>query len=145
VNARRKLLTAHFRLSEFDSLDGALVPGSAEDDVRNWCRWIGEPLRERFGAVRVHSGYRSAARNAIVGGAPRSVHLLLTPLPDRGRKSSQLAVAADVTCAKGSPGSWALWFQEHRQAHHQLRRRGRGGLGHYDSFVHLDTGPARDW
>ncbi len=144
-DARRTLLTANFRLSEFDSRDGALVPGGAEDDVRNWCRWIGEPLRERFGAVTIHSGYRSFARNEVVGGASQSVHLLRTPLPDRARGSSALAVAADVTCARGGPGSWALWFQEHRQAHERLGRHHRGGLGHYPAFVHLDTGQLRSW
>jgi hypothetical protein len=145
VNARDTLLTAHFKLAEFDSRDGALVPGAAEADVRSWCRWIGEPLRARFGAVTIHSGYRSAARNLAVGGATQSVHLLRTPLPDRGRASSAVAVAADVTCARGAPASWALWFLEHRQAHEQLGRRGRGGVGHYDAFVHLDTGAARRW
>ncbi len=145
MNARHTLLTAHFRLSEFDSRDGALVPGAAEDDVRNWCRWIGEPLRERFGPVTIHSGYRSAARNLVVGGASHSVHMLRTPLPDRGRSSSALAVAADVTCERGGPASWAMWFLDHRQAHHHLGRRGRGGVGHYPGFVHLDTAAARRW
>jgi hypothetical protein len=145
IDARRTLLTRHFRLFEFDSRDGARVPGAYEDDVRNWCRWVGEPLRARFGAVHILSGYRSDARNAAVGGASRSVHLLRTALPDRAGSSSAVAVAADVTCAKGSPASWAAWFLEHRQAHEHLGRRGRGGLGHYPGFVHLDTGPARSW
>jgi hypothetical protein len=145
MDARHTLLTAHFRLSEFDSRDGALVPAAAEDDVRNWCRWIGEPLRQAFGPVTVHSGYRSLARNEVVGGASKSVHLLRTPLPDRGYGNTRLAVAADVSCERGAPASWALWFLDHRQAHDQLARRGRGGLGHYRSFVHLDTGPKRRW
>ncbi len=145
MKARHTLLTAHFRLDEFDSRDGALVPGSAEDDVRRWCEWIGEPLRARFGPVTILSGYRSFAHNRAVGGAPLSVHLLRTPLPDRGRSSSALAVAADVTCEQGGPASWALWFLDHRHAHPQLGSRGRGGLGHYPSFVHLDTGPRRRW
>jgi uncharacterized protein YcbK (DUF882 family) len=145
MDARRTLLTAHFRLSEFDSRDGALVPGAHEDSVRKWCEWIGEPLRARFGAVTILSGYRSYARNELVGGAPYSVHLLRTPLPDRGLRSSAVAVAADVRCRRGSPASWALWFLDHRQAHPHLGRYHRGGLGIYDSFVHLDTGPARRW
>jgi hypothetical protein len=145
IDARRTLLTAHFRLSEFDSHDGALVPGEHEDDVRRWCEWIGEPMRARFGAVAITSGYRSAAHNRAVGGARASVHLLRTPLPDRGRSSSAIAVAADVTCENGSPGAWALWFLDHRQAHHHLGRHGRGGIGHYDGFVHLDTASARRW
>jgi hypothetical protein len=145
LDARRTLLTAHFTLAEFDSRDGALVHGRHEDDVRNWCRWIGEPLRARFGAVTIHSGYRSYARNRLVGGAPNSVHLLRTPLPDRGAGSTAVAVAADVTCDHGAPSSWAHWFLEHRAAHPQLHPRHRGGLGVYDAFVHLDTGSRRRW
>ncbi len=142
---RRRQVTPHFRLSEFDSGDGARVPGPRAHDVLHWCEWIGEPLRARFGPVTIHSGYRSFARNAIVGGAPQSVHLLRTPLPDRGASSPAIAVAADVSCAEGSPASWVMWFLDHRQAHAQLGRRGRGGVGHYPGFVHLDTGPKRRW
>jgi hypothetical protein len=145
MNARATLLTAHFRLSEFDSRDGALVPGKHEDDVRRWCEWIGEPLRARFGVVHILSGFRSVRRNQLVNGAPNSVHLLRTALPGRGSPSSAVAVAGDVTCASGAPSSWAAWFVEHRGRHPHLAAHGRGGLGVYDSFVHLDTGPLRRW
>jgi len=145
IDARRALLTAHFRLSEFDSRDGALVPGRLEHDVRHWCEWIGEPLRASFGAVTILSGYRTFARNELVGGAPRSVHLLRTPLPGGYAGSTSVAVAADVTCAKGSPAVWGSWFRGHCQAHAQLGPRGRGGVGVYSGFVHLDTGPLRRW
>ncbi len=141
----RKRLSQHFTVEEFDSRDGALVPSARVTDLERWCAWWGEPLRERFGAVTVHSGYRSFARNQVVGGAPRSVHLLRTPMLGRGGGGVARAAAADVTCAHGAPASWAAWARRHRERHPHLAPLGRGGIGQYSSFVHLDTAARRDW
>jgi uncharacterized protein YcbK (DUF882 family) len=98
-----------------------------------------------FGRVTVHSGYRTAAHNLAVGGAKQSVHMLTTALPDRPRGSVTVAAAADVSCATGDPQRWSDWAREHRQRHHHLAWQGRGGVGQYSSFVHLDTASVRDW
>jgi len=145
MDARRTLLTAHFRLSEFDSHDGALVRGADEGAIAHLCEWWLEPLRAFFGPVTVHSGYRSTAHNFAVGGAKRSVHLLRTPLPRRPRGSAVKAAAADVSCATGNPAMWAEWARQHRAAHPHLGPRGRGGIGVYRTFVHLDTAGNRGW
>lgn len=38
------------------------------------CRTILEPIRAKFGPVRIHDGYRSPEHNAAVGGKPTSYH-----------------------------------------------------------------------
>lgn len=141
----RRRLTRHFVIEEFDSSDGARVPPEHYAALEHLCDWLLEPLRAGFGPVTVHSGYRSFPVNRRVGGAKRSVHLLRTPLPDRGRRSSTVAAAADVTCAEGTPSIWAGFARAERRESVHLAQRGRGGVGQYSGFVHLDTGPARDW
>ncbi len=143
--SRRADLGPHFVIEEFDSGDGARVPLGDERAVAHLVRWWLEPLRGAFGPVIVHSGYRSLARNTAVGGAPRSVHMLRTALPRREAGASTKAAAADVSCATGTPASWAAWAQEHRRRQPHLALCGRGGIGHYSSFVHLDTAETRDW
>ncbi len=141
----RKRLAAHFVVEEFDSGDGALVPAARWTDLQRLCAWWLEPLRAEFGPVTVLSGYRSFAHNSAVGGALASVHLLRTAMPDRGRGGVARAAAADVSCARGSSVLWQQWASKHRQRHHELVGHGRGGIGSYRNFVHLDTAAARDW
>jgi hypothetical protein len=141
----RRRLTRHFIVEEFDSHDGGRVPPEHYAALEHLCDWLLEPLRSDFGAVQVLSGYRTYAHNASVGGARLSVHLLRTPLPGRRTDSSTNAAAADVRCATGAPPQWARWARAERRASDHLATRGRGGVGLYPSFVHLDTGPARDW
>jgi len=82
-----------------------------------------QALRSHLGVpLRINSAYRCPIHNAMVGGAPLSQHKLgrafdvaLTDGLDRGR----LVMAA--------------------------RAQGFRGLGYYNTFQHLDTGPARMW
>ena len=39
------------------------------------CRELLEPIRDKFGPVRVHDGYRDPGHNAAVGGKTASFHL----------------------------------------------------------------------
>lgn len=93
------------------------------DTVDSGLLMVLETVRRHFDApMRVNSGHRCPERNAAVGGAPRSQHLV-------GR-------AADIVVDGMSPASvYAFLDPWHR-----------GGLGLYRSFVHIDTrsdGPAR--
>jgi zinc D-Ala-D-Ala carboxypeptidase len=65
-------LTEHFFEEELG------VAGADERVVRNakaLCERVLEPIRQRFGAVHVHSGYRSPKHNRSVGGKKDSWHL----------------------------------------------------------------------
>lgn len=110
-----------FDLSEFHSSDGAHVPQRARRQLQLLVREYLDPLREEFGPVTITSGYRTAIVNRRVGGASRSFHRY--DLPRRW------GVAADFTAARGRPSDWYTF----------LDRRGAGGLGLYDSFVHVDN------
>jgi hypothetical protein len=52
------------------------------------CASILEPMREKFGPLVVHSGFRSQALNRAVGGSPTSQH--------------ELGEAADITTETGA-------------------------------------------
>lgn len=75
-------LSEHFRLSEFVLSGTALQYGidntpSVEvvERLRALCTYVLEPLRHRFGCIRITSGYRSPELNRLVKGVPHSQHL----------------------------------------------------------------------
>jgi uncharacterized protein YcbK (DUF882 family) len=75
------------------------------------------------GALEVRSGYRTPQVNRAVHGAGDSLHLRASAL-DIGVPSGRLPAVADAAL-----------------------RMGRGGVGVYRQrgFVHLDSGPVRNW
>jgi uncharacterized protein YcbK (DUF882 family) len=129
---RRKALdrvSSHFRVAEFNCHDGTPVPAGAHDAVRRLCEEYLEPMRERFGAARVLSGFRHRAYNDRIGGAKKSMHCYEEHLDQ---------VAADLQFARGTPADWAAFADGLRAP----------GVGRYDDsvFCHLDnrtTGQAR--
>jgi zinc D-Ala-D-Ala carboxypeptidase len=77
------VLSEHFTLDEFTRSGTALsrhidnTPSIADiSRLQTLCTKVLEPLRKRFGAVRITSGYRSRRLNEAVGGAIGSQHLL---------------------------------------------------------------------
>ena len=84
-----------------------------------------EAVREQFGAVTLHSAYRSSPYNRAVGGVGDSRH------------SHNDAI--DFSCATGTPTDWAAFLRERREA-------SPGGIGVYGTFTHVDTrGTNADW
>lgn len=73
--------------------------------------------------IVVSSYYRDPAYNVKVGGSVESYHMA-------GR-------AVDTTTYAAELGRWTLW--------HHASRAGFKGLGIYNGFTHLDTGPHRVW
>ena len=75
-------LSPHFRLREFCQSDMAeeksivnIPPDNCLDLVQEFCREVLEPIREKWGAVYINSGYRSPALNRLVHGVPDSQHV----------------------------------------------------------------------
>jgi uncharacterized protein YcbK (DUF882 family) len=135
--ARAARLSPNFVLAEFHCCRGhcamASVPSDAVPALRRLVRQVLQPMRDQFGLCTVHSGYRNAAHNGHVGGAPGSHHRY---------DEKPEAPAADVSFASGSVEEWA------RMARRRLRQLGAiGGIGRYhgSGFVHIDLGSERRW
>ena len=132
--ATRHRLSKHFTVEEFDCRDGTRVAPREYRGLTRLCRLYLEPLRAKYGSVHVNSGFRTRAYNARIGGAPDSYHIY--NIHD-GRDQ-----AADITCARGTPRDW--WGT--LNAIRQNKRGGKGGLGLYNSFVHVDLRDYKaDW
>lgn len=77
----REQLSEHFTLREL-SLSGTAIShgwqnkpdGLAIVNLRLLCEHVLEPLRRRFGVIRITSGYRSKQVNEAVGGVEFSQH-----------------------------------------------------------------------
>lgn len=107
----------HFRIGEFKCPDGTPVVLLHPALLHHLDR-----LRNRFGVVRVTSGFRTGQYNEKIGGVEDSRHLY--------------GLAADVTVQSVSPLRVAEWARE----------EGFGGVGLYHRFVHLDVwGQDRRW
>lgn len=119
-------LTDHFHIREFDCHEGDPVPRYMEPHLKDLCERVLEPMRREFGPAHVNSGHRWTWYNAKIGGASQSFHCYEV------RKNQP---AADLTFARGTPAQWAAF----------ARKLGVGGVGQYATFVHVDTGPRRDW
>ena len=93
-------LSNNFRLSEFTRSDTAKRLGivnecSSVEQVLNLaylCHMVLQPLRDRFGPIRINSGYRCPELNEAVGGAQNSHHMrgeaadIYLPTVEKGRE-----------------------------------------------------------
>lgn len=93
----------HFPLAELvrtDVRDLYNEPGPEEiDALFRLCAEFLEPVRARFGPLRIHSGYRSEEVNARIGGAKLSSH--------------RFGCAADFHCLDGASSLSVLrWLRD---------------------------------
>jgi uncharacterized protein YcbK (DUF882 family) len=126
--ATRHRLSKHFVVEEFDCHDGTKVQPRDYSGLEYLCRTYLEPLRAKYGAVTVHSGFRTRSYNRRIGGASQSYHIYT--IHDGNDQ------AADVSFARGTPAQWRNSVAAIRKA----KRSGKGGLGYYPSqgFIHVD-------
>lgn len=93
------MLSNHFDQTEFEA-HGPVPPESVEL-LTEFCRRVLDPIRDRWGALLITSGYRPPEYNAGTGGAAASFHIYTA---DR--------CAADFILAGGyGPGSLHLIFE----------------------------------
>ena len=132
--ATRHRLSEHFVVEEFDCRDGTKVKQRDYKGLEALCKTYLEPLRKKHGRVTINSGFRTASYNRKIGGASKSYHVYT----DHDGNDQ----AADVRCAQGNSGNWHAtlnWLRKNK-------RGGRGGLGKYDSFCHIDMRDYKsDW
>ena len=77
------MLTAHFSLREMCASGTAIRLGIKNEPseevihrLQQLCEHVLEPLRQRFGVIRITSGYRCDRLNRAVGGVKNSQHRL---------------------------------------------------------------------
>lgn len=111
----------NFKPQEIACKDGSIMVDSEAMNAL-------QALRDVMGArLRLNSAYRSPAHNAKVGGAPRSYHMQ--------------AMAFDIRIDDHDPHA----------LEHAARECGFRGIGRYHGpdhptpFLHVDTGPERQW
>lgn len=108
-----KALSTNFKVKEFACSDGSDPVFIAPKLVT-----VLQKIRTYFGkSVKITSGYRTAAHNKKVGGAAYSQHLY--------------GMAADIKVTGVSPKDVA--------AYAETLLKGTGGIGIYDTFVHIDV------
>lgn len=107
-------LSPNFRLAEFQCNHCGALPSTG---IKGELIDILEDVRRHFGnkAVNINSGYRCATHNRNVGGAKNSQHLF--------------GSAADI---------WIRGVDPH-DVYKYLDPNHEGGLGHYNSFTHIDV------
>ena len=120
-------ISDHFSWVEFRCRDHAEtpVPDDLLANVHGLVYGVLEPIHAEVGhPIEVLSGYRTAAHNRAVLGAPDSRHLY--------------ADAADICCARMTAET--LWVMI-RHLWRSNALPGLGGLGRYDGWVHVDARP----
>lgn len=118
-------LSAHFTLAEMTASQTALrrgfdnEPGQAvQHALVTLCTQVLEPIRARFGPVRISSGYRCPALNKAIGGAAGSQHVL--------------GEAADITVPGVSNLDLARWIRDHTPFDQVIME---------GNWVHVSCGP----
>lgn len=114
-------ITANFKLSEFNSKDGAKMPDDVKPNVVKLACNL-QRLRNVLKApITINSGYRSLSHNKAVGGATNSQHLT--------------GKAADIVIQGFDPIQVKETIEELIQQGEMLQ----GGLKAYSTFVHYDV------
>jgi hypothetical protein len=121
----------NFTYAEFNCRQGGPVPSYMYPHLDDLCAKFLERMRNKFGGCFVTSGHRWDWYDAMIGGVG-GYHVY---------EKYRSQPAADCIFEKGTPAQWA---EEARAIADEL---GLGGVGQYDrsGFVHIDTGPRRNW
>jgi uncharacterized protein YcbK (DUF882 family) len=117
----------NFDAAELACHDGSPVPVLYYDNATEVCRRA-QVLRDLLGTtLKVNSGYRTLEYNRKVGGAKDSMHLSASALDLRSLywTADQLADLYEGLI--------------------RLKLVPDGGLGRYDTFIHIDIGRPRRW
>ena len=122
------VLTLSFRSNEFRCHNGVPVPTELLPNLRTLCETVLQPIRERWGAVIITSGYRTPEWNERVGGAKTSTHMTCEGADVRPVKLGDLNEFTRVIESMRADGLLP----------------GLGGIGTYLNWVHLDTRKAAD-
>lgn len=133
-------LSKNFTLDELTATDTGLanVPDAAEKDKLLYlAAYILQPIRDKWGPLKVTSGYRSPAVNAAVDGSPHSQHLF-------GEAADFIPLKCDVSLLRTLDLIFAWFVKESGIPFGQAIRESRGGA----EWIHVSlprlNGPNQD-
>jgi uncharacterized protein YcbK (DUF882 family) len=112
-------LTKNFKLEEFECKCGCEMPKFVKPNILELAENL-QILRDEIGRIDLTNAYRCKEHNADVGGSTSSQHLL--------------GKAADIKSKKLSPSEIA----EVVDGLMKSERFKAGGMGRYNTFVHVD-------
>tara|TARA_R110001592_G_scaffold163554_2_gene397478 strand:+ start:1791 stop:2162 length:372 start_codon:yes stop_codon:yes gene_type:complete len=113
-------VTNNFNISEFESKDGSIMPKNVLENIFKLAKEL-QILRDYTDLpITINSGYRSEEHNKLIGGSPRSQHVL--------------GKAADIVI-KGMTPKETCALIEFLIDNEILNIK---GLGNYDTFTHID-------
>lgn len=121
-------LSPSFAIEEFACHDGTDVPSELVPNVADLCIGVLQPIRNKWGALTVISGYRTPGYNQRVAGAAKSTHMTGMGADIRPSKYADVAELARTIEAMHKAGEL----------------RALGGLGIYRGWVHVDIKHAAD-
>lgn len=141
INSGDQTRFGFFKVSEFHPNSS---PRIGDDDIPSFYLPIilldaANLIREALGSpVAVNSSMRSPKKNKAVGGVKNSLHL---PYNEDGKIYTR---ALDLGISTGIKDVHALLLNDGQLAD-ELREIGIGGIGLYDTFIHIDIGELRMW
>lgn len=144
LSPRDAWLSPHFRLADL-TVSGASVrhridntpPPETVGRLVLLCRDVLEPLRRRFGVIRVTSAYRCAALNRIAGGTDTSPYLTgdAADLHVSCREQGERFI--DFIARNALPAEASLYHRE-RSAVWRVQVRRKERTAHKDENVNAD-------
>lgn len=129
-------VTPNFDTSEFEVTSTGIpnrLPTRYVKRVAALCTAILQPLRDRFGPVEIHSGFRNKRVNAAVGGSKSSQHVTAEACDFHcpGADTAEVWEYIVRMTRMGWPVDQAIWYRDttgHIHISHTTRKKNRRQL-----------------
>ena len=137
--AKNTKLSKNFTLYEMirsDSYPNHVVYPSQEviNLLTDFCNDVLQPIRDKFGAIRINSGYRNPRLNKAVGGVSDSVHQILNP----DHSEIVIGVAADIVPLKADINEVYKYIRDNMENVKTIIMYRRPSVTR-TPFIHVDT------
>ena len=101
--------------------------------MRMHCEDILQPIRDKFGRVRINSGYRNPKLNAAVGGVRNSIHMIYV-------NNRYAGTATDIVTLAEPDLVKVMHFIKHNvpEVRRMILYRSSSPIGIENSFLHVD-------
>lgn len=137
--AKNTRLSKNFTLYELirsDSYPNHVVYPSEQviNLLTDFCEKVLQPIRDKFGPIRINSGYRNPRLNKAVGGVSDSVHQILNP----DHSDIIIGVAADIVPLKAEINEVYKYIRDNMENVKTIIMYKRPSVTR-TPFIHVDT------